>query len=205
MNRTALLFAGIFLTFTFAWMGLVMIPYFQFGRLKEVVSEDTGEVFPRPLSGLAQRGHQVYAAEGCIYCHSQQVRGEHQGSDIARGWGARRTVARDYINDRPHFLGTMRTGPDLSNIGRRQPSAEWHHRHLYDPRSVTPGSIMPPFRFLYRLQRITGQPSADALKLEDADAPPPGWEVVPTYDAKALVAYLQSLDRSYPLPEAPTD
>jgi cytochrome c oxidase cbb3-type subunit 2 len=99
----------------------------------------------------------------------------------------------------------MRTGPDLSNIGRRQSSADWHHRHLYNPQAVSPGSVMAPFRFLYRLQKIAGERSAEALKLEGAEMPPPGWEVVPTPDAKALVAYLLSLDRSYALPEAPTD
>lgn len=205
MNRGATLFLGIFLTFAFAWAGLVLAPYLQFGRLPSIVSEDSGQTLPPPLSGLAQRGHQVYAEMGCIYCHSQQVRGETQGSDLARGWGVRRTVARDYIGDRPHFLGTMRTGPDLSNIGRRQSSADWHHRHLYNPQAVSPGSVMAPFRFLYRLQKIAGERSAEALKIEGAETPPPGWEVVPTPDAKALVAYLLSLDRSYALPEAPAD
>ncbi|MCC7518476.1 MAG: cbb3-type cytochrome c oxidase subunit II [Verrucomicrobiae bacterium] len=205
MNRGLTLFVGILATFTLAWAGLVLIPYLQFGRVTDYVSEETGQTLPPPMSGLAQRGHEVYAAEGCVYCHSQQVRGESQGSDLARGWGVRRTVARDYIGERPHFLGTMRTGPDLSNIGRRQSSVEWHHKHLYRPQSVSPGSVMPPFRFLYSLRKIVGEPSADALKLDGLDAPPPGWEVVPTPDAKALVAYLLSLDRSYPLPEAPTE
>lgn len=205
MNRGATLFIGIFLTFSFAWTGLVLVPYLQFGRIPSIVSEDNGQTLPPPLSGLAQRGHEVYAAMGCIYCHSQQVRGESQGSDLARGWGSRRTVARDYVGDRPHFLGTMRTGPDLSNIGRRQSSADWHHRHLYNPQAVSPGSVMAPFPFLYSLRKIAGERSAEALKLEGAQAPPPGWEVVPTPDAKALVAYLLSLDRSYALPEAPTD
>jgi cytochrome c oxidase cbb3-type subunit 2 len=205
MNRGLTLFAGVFLTFAFAWAGLVLVPYLQFGRVADLVSEDNGQTVPPPLSGLAQRGHEVYAAQGCVYCHSQQVRGETQGSDLARGWGARRTVARDYLRERPHFLGTMRTGPDLSNVGRRQPSAEWHHKHLYHPQAVSPGSAMPPFRFLYQLRKVAGEPSPDALKLDPADAPPPGWEVVPTPDARALVAYLLSLDRSYALPEAPTD
>ena len=60
---------------------------------------------------------------------------------------------------------------------------------------------MPSYRFLYEERRITGQRSADALVLKDKDAPPPGWEVVPSYEAKALVAYLMSLDQSHPLQE----
>jgi len=209
MNRMPILFAGFFFTFVFAWAGLVVVPYFQFGRMQPVADETTGLPLPPPLSGLAEHGRTVYAANGCLYCHSQQVRGENQGSDIARGWGARRTVARDYIGEKPVFLGTMRTGPDLSNIGPRwgkdAAANNKHHAHLYAPQSVTPGSIMPPFRFLYTMRKIVGEPSSEALQFSKPGIVPDGYELVPTHDAKALVAYLMSLDRSYPLPEAPTE
>lgn len=82
-----------------------------------------------------------------------------------------------------------------------QYTASWHHRHLYNPRSITYASTMPSFRFLYETRRITGERSADALQLTGEHAPPEGWEVVPTYDAKALVAYLMSLDQSHALKE----
>ena len=82
-----------------------------------------------------------------------------------------------------------------------QYSAAWHHQHLYSPRSINPDSIMPAFRFLYEKRRISGQRSADALQLTGEDAPPEGSEVVPTYEAKCLVAYLMSLDQSHPLSE----
>jgi hypothetical protein len=62
-------------------------------------------------------------------------------------------------------------------------------------------STMPAYRFLYEKHPISGERSADAVQLEGADAPPPGWEVVPTYEAKCLVAYLMSLDQSHPLKE----
>jgi len=61
---------------------------------------------------------------------------------------------------------------------------------------------MPAFKFLYEKRRISGERSADALKLTGADAPGEEWEVVPTYDAKCLVAYLMSLDQSHELQEA---
>src|SRR5439155_15499177 len=80
-------------------------------------------------------------------------------------------------------------------------SAAWHHKHLYSPRSVTMDSNMPAYRFLYEKRRISGELSADALKLAEREALPEGWEVVPTYDAKCLVAYLMSLDQSHPLKE----
>src|SRR5205085_8460539 len=76
-------------------------------------------------------------------------------------------------------------------------SAAWHHRHLYSPRSMSPDngdSTMPAYGFLYEKHPISGERSADALELSGREAPPPGWEIVPSYDAKCLVAYLMSLD-----------
>jgi cytochrome c oxidase cbb3-type subunit II len=96
----------------------------------------------------------------------------------------------------------MRTGPDLSNIGLRQSSAEWHYTHLYNPQITSKGSVMPPFRFLFERRRIGARPSPDALKLTGAEAPPPGFEVVPRPEAVALVQYLLSLKANAPLPEA---
>jgi cytochrome c oxidase cbb3-type subunit 2 len=211
MNKSSLLFVGFLFTFTTSWLGLVVAPYFQIGHLHAVTDEDTKNSFPPKLSGLAEQGRKVYAANGCIYCHSQQVRGENQGSDLARGWGARRTVPRDYIYDRPVFLGTMRTGPDLANIGARQrgeAGAKWLHLHFYWPQAMSPGSIMPNFRFLYRMQKIVGNGSKDALHFPETGPQPyipDGYEIVPTEEAKALVAYLQELNHNYPLPEAPTN
>ncbi|RME69508.1 MAG: cytochrome-c oxidase, partial [Verrucomicrobia bacterium] len=123
--------------------------------------------------------------------------------DVARGWGNRPNVARDYIYDGRVFLGTMRPGPDLRNVGQRLPSAEWHYNHLYNPQITSPGSIMPPFRFLFETRKIVGEPSPHALKLPPEEAPPPGYEVVPTPRAEALVAYMLSLKTDYNLPEAP--
>jgi cytochrome c oxidase cbb3-type subunit 2 len=80
-------------------------------------------------------------------------------------------------------------------------SAAWHHVHLYAPRSINPDSNMPAYRFLYEKRRIAGERSAEALQLSSSDAPPAGWEVVPTYDAKCVVAYLMGLNQSHPLKE----
>jgi cytochrome c oxidase cbb3-type subunit 2 len=78
-------------------------------------------------------------------------------------------------------------------------SAAWHHVHLYSPRSINIDSNMPSYRFLYRSRRISDARSSDALALTGSDAPTEGWEIVPTYDAKCLVAYLMSLNQSHPL------
>jgi cytochrome c oxidase cbb3-type subunit 2 len=123
------------------------------------------------------------------------------GADIARNWGQRRTVTRDYIYDKPVMLGTMRTGPDLSNIGSRQASVSWQMLHLYNPRIPSKGSIMPPFRYLFEQRKIKDKPSPDALQFPPEFAPEHGYEIVPKPEAKALVQYLLSLKANAPLPE----
>jgi cytochrome c oxidase cbb3-type subunit 2 len=85
-------------------------------------------------------------------------------------------------------------------VGVRQTDPQWFYRYLY---SAHPESAMPAYKWLFRTQKIVGQPSVDAVKLDGAAAPPPGYEVVPTEDGKALVDYLLSLKRNYALPEAP--
>jgi cytochrome c oxidase cbb3-type subunit II len=123
--------------------------------------------------------------------------------EIDREWGKRRTVARDYMKDGHVFLGVSRFGPDLTNVGVRQKDPQWFYRYLYDPRLFDSESTMPSYRWLFHEQAIAGQPAQNALKLEGADAPRPGYEIVPTADAESLVAYLLSLKRDYALPEAP--
>lgn len=197
MNYASWIFVGVFLTFASAWLGLVFFPDLQLRDLQAQVDEITGEMSPAPYSGEALEGRRVYQSEGCLYCHSQQIRGGEFNADLNRGWGARRSVPLDYIHDVPQMLGTMRTGPDLINIGARQPSEEWHLLHLYNPQITSPGSNMPPYRYLFEVRKIVGQPSPHALVLPEQFAPPDGYEVVPRREARALVTYLKSLDRSF--------
>lgn len=131
------------------------------------------------------------------------VRVRATGPDIEWGWGRRGSVARDYLQDQPILLGAQRLGPDLANIGARQPGAAWHLKHLYAPDSMVPDSTMPPYRFLFETRKINQEPSADALALDRDHAPQAGYETVPTDDAMALVAYLLSLKSDVPLFEAP--
>ena len=302
MKGLAPLFLGIFGTFAFSWVGLTVIPNWQIGHLNPQSDEEGTDIYPMPQSGMVTRGARVYAANGCNYCHSQQVRAEYSGADIERKWGDRRSAPRDYIFERPALLGKMRMGQDLANIGARAPkeeespspaggaspapqaaaaspgaaasakaaspppaispspatapatspgaiaskpptspgpagpppskspaaaaaaagtpaaspspsapwpeqtaglppmySAAWHHVHLYSPRSINLDSNMPSYRFLYETRRISDARSSDALQLTGSDAPPEGWEIVPTYDAKCLVAYMMALNQSHPL------
>ena len=303
MKGLAPLFLGIFGTFAFSWVGLTLIPNWQIGHLNPQSDEEGTDIYPMPQSGMVTRGARVYAANGCNYCHSEQVRADYSGADIERKWGDRRSAPRDYIFERPVLLGKMRMGQDLANIGARAPkeeespsptggaspapqgaatspgaiasakaasppsatspspatapaaspgaiaskpptspgpagpspskspaaaagaspaaspspsappwpeqtaglppmySAAWHHVHLYSPRSINFDSNMPSYRFLYETRRISDARSSDALQLTGSDAPREGWEIVPTYEAKCLVAYMMALNQSHPLKE----
>jgi cytochrome c oxidase cbb3-type subunit 2 len=201
VNRAVWLYVGVLATVLASFAGLVTVPELQLASLEPVTDEE-GRDHPTEPTGLVAEGRGVYKGLGCIYCHSQQVRPPGFGADLDRGWGVRRTVARDHIFDQPPLLGTMRTGPDLANIGVRQPSDNWHLLHLYQPQITSAGSIMPPFAFLFEERPVEVEVPYDALQF------PPDWGrpdvvVVPAREAKALVAYLKSLDASYAVPEVP--
>ncbi|HZL79944.1 MAG TPA: cbb3-type cytochrome c oxidase subunit II [Candidatus Limnocylindrales bacterium] len=124
------------------------------------------------------------------------------GPDIARGWGLRGSVAEDYLYDHPVQPGSLRAGPDLADEGTRLPDINWQLVHLYAPRSLIEGSMMPPYRYLFEIRKIGRKPSPDALML-----PPElmlvGREIVPKPEAKELAEYLLSLHVDVPLPDAP--
>jgi cytochrome c oxidase cbb3-type subunit 2 len=151
----------------------------------------------KPYTAQQLRGRAVYVSNGCIYCHSQQPRDPAQAPDETRGWG-RPSVAADYAYDKPHLLGTSRTGPDLFNIGERQPSEEWQLGHLYQPRAYTPGSIMPAFPFLFEVRQGSPRPREKVINLPPQYATA-GVTVVATQQATDLVAYLVSLNHTYPI------
>ncbi len=190
MNKNLILVLGAFALFLSSMIGLVYIP-------QELANKEV-EQDVRVAYDISQ-GHKIYIREGCIYCHSQQVRPEGFGADQDRGWG-KASIPNDYNDLTPHVLGTMRTGPDLANIGQRQPSRDWHYLHLYNPQTVSKGSIMPPFVWLFNIVDEDARPNQQGLSL-----PPeykvPGKKVLPTEEAEQLVDYLLSLDQKRPDPE----
>lgn len=199
MNHPALIFLGTVFSLVATWYGFVFIPQTQIGRQQPVMIEAINQIYPGPRPGQATQGLEVYRANGCVYCHSQQVRGG--SSDLPR-WGQRRTVAQDYLYDLPVQLGSQRLGPDLANIGLRQSNAERHYAHLYLPSSLAPGSTMPPYKFLFEKRIIKGALSPEAVKWNGISIEP-GYEIIPKPEAVALVAYLLSLRADVPLFEAP--
>ena len=150
----------------------------------------------KPYTSAELRGRQVYIANGCLYCHSQQPRDRNFGPDAERGWG-RASVPGDYYYDKPHLLGSMRTGPDLFNIGARQSSKDWHLGHLYQPRAYVPGSIMPSYPYLFET-KATAEPGDEVVKLPPGQEPA-GQVVVARPEALDLVKYLQGLNHTYPV------
>jgi cytochrome c oxidase cbb3-type subunit II len=184
------LVAGALVIIAFATMALVVTPYVQ---LKHVKAPDA----LKPYNDSQARGRKVYMSMGCVYCHSQQPRDAKFAPDDKRGWG-RASTAADYAYDQVHLLGSMRTGPDLFNIGARQPSQAWHLGHLYQPRAYIPGSIMPAYPYLFVARNGQAKPSEIMVNLPPSYAKK-GITLIATQDAIDLVEYLKGLDHTYPL------
>lgn len=199
MRNGLIFFLGLFAALVVSWAGVVLGTHVQLGRLAPYLDENEGKAFPERAPGLAARGQLVYDDLGCASCHTQQVRRPSFGSDKARGWGDRQSVARDYIHQIRVQLGESRQGPDLSNVGARKPAydAEDLYKLLYAGHGG-----MPAYRFLFEDRAIVGDRSAKALRLTGALSVPAGREVIPTHRAEALVAHLLSLKNVYEYPEA---
>lgn len=195
MARTGLVALGAFAVMTSAICILVIIPQVMLRDVR--ASEQLPPYTPQQLAG---RG--VYMANGCVYCHSQQVRDPAFTNDVDRGWGNRATVPEDYVYDRPHLLGTMRTGPDLINVGQRLPDVDWHLIHLYDPRSLNDWSTMPAFPYLFAERQQRDVTSEDRVVRIPGPRAPKGVVIVAKPEALALVAYLISLKRQYPITDS---
>jgi cytochrome c oxidase cbb3-type subunit II len=139
-----------------------------------------------PLTALQSEGRDVYVANGCSYCHTQQVRPLDEDKVFGRP-----SAPGDFKYQTPELLGSERTGPDLTNIGMRQPSSVWQYIHLYNPRAVVPESIMPSFGWLFdAVDQVP--PGKSSVPLPKSYAPARG-VIVPTHMADALIAYLASL------------
>lgn len=186
MNKAYIFVFGGISTITLSIFIFILTPRIQVQTINELALSAQA-----PYNEAELRGRKAYIEYGCVYCHSQQVRDPSVGADETFGWG-RPSLASDYIYDSPQLLGTMRTGPDLANIGQRQPSRVWQHLHLYDPRLLVDWSIMPGFPFLYDVIEASVAPSDKAIAI-------PGKEdqwLVPKPKAEDLIAYLMSLKRN---------
>lgn len=168
-----------------------------------------------PLTPLEVAGRDIYIREGCVTCHSQMIRPTRAEMLRYGEW----TRAGEYEYDHPFLLGSRRIGPDLQRIGGKYPDA-WHYQHMKDPRSTSPGSVMPTYPWLYgarvdplevaatvRTLRKVGVPYDDAaiagipqqMRAEGneivASLKTGGFTAEPDEEIVALIAYLQRLGK----------
>jgi cytochrome c oxidase cbb3-type subunit I/II len=141
----ALLVRGSIGLFLLAAVAVFVIPSFEASHRQASLRGETRDF---AAGSIEEEGRQLYVSEGCVYCHTQQVR--PIATDVGLG-----PVSQpgDYVFDSPHVLGWNRIGPDLSHIGSREPggSVRFNLAHLTDPRSDEigrPWSIMPSFDYL---------------------------------------------------------
>lgn len=185
-----LLFNVVFWGFVFLSIIIAIVPAYQMNDIVPTPGL-------KPMTPAEFKGLKIYVSEGCLYCHTQQVRPLE--SDLVFG---RPSAPGDYaylkpldeIRMTPAVLGSERTGPDLSNIGNRQPSESWHYIHLYDPRTVVKSSIMQAYPWLFEIKdSVNGD---DIVIPIPADIAPKKGKVVATEDVQNLVAYLLYLKQA---------
>ncbi len=164
-SGNVILIAG-FGFFLLAFVIIGIIPWLQPKQQTHTIINLKGKPEPvHELTGLAAKGRLVYIHEGCWVCHTQFVRpvsGEKQYYGPVAEAGT-------YNYQLPMLMGKRRIGPDLSDEGGKHTN-DWQYAHLYDPTSVSPGTIMQPFPWLFH-----------------------GSAAKPTKRAVELVAYLQTL------------
>lgn len=154
------------------------------------------------LTPLEREGLEVYVSENCMACHTQQVR----NIEMDQMWGKRPSIPSDYYYSKqrmdiwrqsPSLLGSERTGPDLTDIGNRQPSDDWHLMHLFNPRVVVGESVMPSYPWLF-IEKSEEQISEDdvVVAVPAENLSDPSKKLVAGRKALALVSYLKSLKQA---------
>jgi cytochrome c oxidase cbb3-type subunit 2 len=150
-----------------------------------------------PLTPIELAGRDIYISEGCHVCHTQMVRPIEP--EIKRN--GRPNKESDDIYEFPNLWGSKRTGPDLTNLGRKY-SDQWHVLHLINPRQVVPTSIMPSYPWLFE-QPLSGNTIADKMTTlralgvpyTDQEIAEARLKVKGRTKGEALIRYLQSLGR----------
>lgn len=187
-------------------MGVLVAVVISFAGIVEIAPLMSQASVVEPVEGLEPRnalelaGQNIYVAEGCYNCHSQQVR---PFVDETLRYG-HYSVAGESVYDRPFQWGSKRTGPDLARVGGRY-SNEWHEIHLIDPRAVVPTSNMPGYPWLAETEIDVAETVASMKVLKmlghpysDADIENAANSINGKTQLDALVAYLQDLGTAMP-------
>ncbi|WP_306643669.1 cytochrome-c oxidase, cbb3-type subunit I [Sanyastnella coralliicola] len=175
----------------------------------------------QPYTPLELEGRDIYIREGCNNCHSQMIRPFRD--EVAR-YGEY-SKAGEFVYDHPFLWGSKRTGPDLHRVGNKYPDS-WHFHHMLDPRTMSPGSLMPPYPWLFEnelsmddtekkisVMRTLGVPYEEGYETQavaDLQAQARGiqaslaeddLEISENMEIIALIAYLQRLGTDISNPE----
>lgn len=167
----------------------------------------------KPYTPLELQGRDIYIREACNSCHSQLVRPFRSETERYGEY----SKAGEYVYDHPFLWGSKRTGPDLHRVGGKYPNS-WHYLHMENPRSMSPGSLMPPYPWLLENDLNTSTTAAKISALRKIGVPyPEGYEDIandelvkqadaialdlqkngipaePQKEIIALIAYLQRL------------
>lgn len=193
LNDHRILFGSALLLFVSLTLYIAIFPALENQRINKPLPRQS-----KILTKEEKAGKRVYIDNGCIACHTQQVR----NVEMDNVFGKRPSIPADFaINTRTDFwrntanlMGTQRTGPDLTSIGERQPSAEWHLIHLYQPRAAVEESVMPAYPWLF-IERDYLQPGDVEVKVPEKFRPKYK-KIVAGPEALLLVAYLKSLKQA---------
>ncbi|MFN8311007.1 MAG: cytochrome-c oxidase, cbb3-type subunit I [Chitinophagales bacterium] len=142
----------------------------------------------KPYTPLELEGRDIYIREGCYVCHSQMIRPFR--SEVAR-YGEY-SKAGEFVYDHPFQWGSKRTGPDLAREGGKYPSS-WHFNHMDDPRTMSPGSIMPPYPFLLDNELNTANTAKKIRAMQTLGVPyPEGYDKVANEDLTKQALQIQA-------------
>jgi cytochrome c oxidase cbb3-type subunit 2 len=183
------------------WLIVLVVLVVSVGGLVQIVplfyQKSTTEAVAglKPYGALELAGRDIYQREGCMSCHSQQIRPFRAETERYGHY----SVAGEFIYDHPFLWSSKRTGPDLARVGGRY-SDEWHRVHLINPRDVVPESIMPGYPWLERNLVDGGTITRHMSALRTIGVPYGDEDIAGAVEAAAgktemdaLIAYLQGL------------
>lgn len=187
-KNTGWLIVATVLTVSIA--GLVQIVPMFFQHSTTTPSEGV-----KPLPALSLAGRDIYQREGCVGCHSQQIRTLRSETERYGPY----SLAGESVYDHPFLWGSKRTGPDLARVGERY-SDDWHRTHLRNPRDVVPESNMPAYPWLKDAPADAASIASHMIALRRVGVPYTDEQIGRASDElkdkteeDALVAYLQGL------------
>lgn len=133
-----------------------------------------------PYTPLELEGRDIYVREGCYTCHSQMIRPFRSETERYGEY----SKAGEFVYDHPFQWGSKRTGPDLHRVGGKYPDA-WHWKHMQDPRSTSPNSIMPGYPWMYSTDLDVSHTEGKILTMQKLGVPyPEGFASNAAEDAK---------------------